>query len=142
MMSLVLWEMWNENLGEIDEKVWVNQKTNKSKMKLGFVTSMINLYLIGVTCMLFLLLRTPRQERWRVTNCRDQFVPNWSCAISMIVESSYEFGFVLSQLLWESELRANIFCFVAIFLFFIFFVGFFQGLKILSYFIKDCGLKM
>ena len=37
MMSLVFWEMWNENHGEIDEKVWVNQKTKKSKTKLGFV---------------------------------------------------------------------------------------------------------
>ena len=31
MMSLVFWEMWNENHGEIDEKVWVNQKTKKIK---------------------------------------------------------------------------------------------------------------
>ena len=37
MMSSVFWEMWNENHGEIDEKVWVNQKTKKSKTKLGFV---------------------------------------------------------------------------------------------------------
>ena len=37
MMSLVFWEMWNENHGKIDEKVWVNQKTKKSKIKLGFV---------------------------------------------------------------------------------------------------------
>ena len=37
MMSSVFWEMWNKNHGEIDEKVWVNQKTKKSKTKLGFV---------------------------------------------------------------------------------------------------------
>ena len=48
MMSSVFWEMWNENHGEIDEKVWVNKKKKKkSKTKLGFVTSMINSYLIG-----------------------------------------------------------------------------------------------
>ena len=69
------------------------------------------------------MLRTPHQERWRVTNCRDQFVPNWSCAISMIVESSYEFGFVLSQLLWESELRANIFFALWLSFYFYFFRG-------------------
>ena len=39
MTSSVFWEMWNENHGEIDEKVWENQKKQKtkSKMKLGFV---------------------------------------------------------------------------------------------------------
>ena len=31
MMSSVFWEMWNENHGEIDEKVWVNQKNKKIK---------------------------------------------------------------------------------------------------------------
>ena len=36
MMSSVFWEMRNENHGEIDENVWVNQK-KKSKTKLGFV---------------------------------------------------------------------------------------------------------
>ena len=37
-MSSVFWEMWNENHGEIDEKVWENQKNKKkSKTKLGFV---------------------------------------------------------------------------------------------------------
>ena len=34
MMSLVFWEMWNENHGKIDEKVWVNQKTKKIKDKI------------------------------------------------------------------------------------------------------------
>ena len=38
MMSSVFWEMWNENHGEIDEKVWVNQKKKKIKDEiLGFV---------------------------------------------------------------------------------------------------------
>ena len=37
MMSSVFWEMWNENHGEINEKVWVNQKNKKIKTKLGFV---------------------------------------------------------------------------------------------------------
>ena len=31
MMSSVFWEMWNENHGEISEKVWVNQKNKKIK---------------------------------------------------------------------------------------------------------------
>ena len=31
MMSSVFWEMWNENHGEIDEKVWVNQKKKKNQ---------------------------------------------------------------------------------------------------------------
>ena len=33
MMSSVFWEMWNENHGEIDEKVWENQKKQKNKIK-------------------------------------------------------------------------------------------------------------
>ena len=31
MMSSVFWEMWNENHGEINGKVWVNQKKKKIK---------------------------------------------------------------------------------------------------------------
>ena len=31
MMSSIFWEMWNENHGEIDEKVWVNQKNKKNQ---------------------------------------------------------------------------------------------------------------
>ena len=118
-------------------------------MKLGFVTSMINSYLIGITCMLCccwehyaerneesqiaeinLYLIRPVQFPWLLSSRGFE--------ISMIVKSSYEFWFVLSQFLWESELN-RIFCFVDIFL--NFFVDFFQGLKILSYFIKGCGLK-
>ena len=41
-MSSVFWEMWNENHGKIDEKVWVNQKTKKIKDKIR----VCDLYLI------------------------------------------------------------------------------------------------
>ena len=53
--------MWNENHGEIHEKVWVNQKTKKKKSK----TSMINSYLIGVTCKIFFVAEntTPRETK-------------------------------------------------------------------------------
>ena len=59
-------------------------KKQKSKTKLGFVTSMINLYLIGVT--------------WEHHAKRDE-----ESQIAKI--NSYEFGFVISQFLWESELK-------------------------------------
>ena len=56
VMNSVFWEISNENHREIDEKEWANQKAEKSKMKLGFVNSMINIsYLIRVTCKLFFL---------------------------------------------------------------------------------------
>ena len=44
MMSSVFWEMWNENHGEIDEKVWENQKNKKIKDEIRVYDS----YLIGV----------------------------------------------------------------------------------------------
>ena len=43
MMGSVFWEMWNENHGEINEKVWVNQKNKKIKDKIRVCDS----YLIG-----------------------------------------------------------------------------------------------
>ena len=43
MMSSVFWEMWNENHGEIDEKVWVNKKNKKIKDEIR----VCDLYLIG-----------------------------------------------------------------------------------------------
>ena len=42
-MSSVFWEMWNENHGEIDERVWVNQKNKKIKDEIRVCDS----YLIG-----------------------------------------------------------------------------------------------
>ena len=42
--------MWNENHGEIDEKVWVNQKNKKKKKKI--------------------------KDEIRVCDFHDQFVPN------------------------------------------------------------------
>ena len=57
----VKWKSWGNQWKSVGKP----KNKKKSKIKLGFVTSMINSYLIGVTCMLFLLLRTPRQERRR-----------------------------------------------------------------------------
>ena len=45
IMNSVFWEMWNENHGEIDEKVWVNQKKKK---KIKDEIRVCDLYLIGV----------------------------------------------------------------------------------------------
>ena len=43
MKSSIFWEMWNENHGEINEKVWVNQKHKKIKDEIRVCDS----YLIG-----------------------------------------------------------------------------------------------
>ena len=72
MMSLVFWEMWNENHGEIDEKVWVNQKNKKIKdEKLGFV------------------IRTKSELRntmpIEMKSHKTEIVPNRSCAITYLI---------------------------------------------------------
>ena len=60
--------MWNENHGEINEKVWVNQKNKKIKTKLGFVI-----------CTWPALRNTmpPRERKSHKT----EIVPNRSCAM-------------------------------------------------------------
>ena len=60
--------MWNENHGEINEKVWVNQKNKKIKTKLGFV----------IRTWPELRNTTPPRER---KSHKTEIVPNRSCAM-------------------------------------------------------------
>ena len=60
--------MWNENHGEINEKVWVNQKNKKIKTKLGFV----------ICTWPALRNTTPPRER---KSHKTEIVPNRSCAM-------------------------------------------------------------
>ena len=75
MMSPIFWEMWNENHGEIDEKVWVNQKNKKIKDEIGVCYS----YLIEA--------EKHNAKRDEESQNRDQLIPNQSNAITYLIRA-------------------------------------------------------
>ena len=145
--------MWNENHGEINEKVWVNQKNKKIKTKLGFV----------IRTWPELRNTTPPRER---KSHKTEIMPNQSYAIvpNRWSSSSMRSPWSLSSMgspctLWDFSVsgfqrKSDKSCvFVGyVWVMFLNFVGLFQGMKILlwaffkgwkfcNFFIKGCGLK-
>ena len=89
MMSSVFWEMWNKNHGEIDEKVWVNQK---KKMKDEI--RVCDLYLIGA--------KKHNTKRDEESQNRDQLIPNQSCAIMYLIDDRRAlWDFLDRRALWD-----------------------------------------
>ena len=89
-MSSIFWEMWNENHGEIDEKVWVNQKNKKIKDEIGVCYS----YLIEA--------EKHNAKRDEESQNRDQLIPNQSCAIMYLIDDRRAlWDFLDRQALWD-----------------------------------------
>ena len=98
MMSSVFWEMWNKNHGEIDEKVWVNQKNKKMKDEIR----VCDLYLIGA--------KKHNTKRDEESQNQDQLVPNRSCVITFL--ELYEISMIIE--LYEISMSSMRFlCFLS-----------------------------
>ena len=123
--------MWNENHGKINEKVWVNQKKKKIKDEIR----VCDLYLIGAEN------TTAREMKSHKTKINSYLIGAmqfpWSSSSMRFPWALWDFYkfyvFSVSSFQWESE---QVLCYL-----FKSCCGIFQGLKILSYFIKGCGMK-
>ena len=88
--------MWNENHGEIDEKLWVNKKNKKIKEEIRVCDS----YLIRA--------EKHNAKRDEESQNRDQLIPNRSCAITYLIDDRWAlwdfYTFSVSDFQWESDI--------------------------------------